>query len=123
MPALRASVIPTDGLDTYTITANFDTGFVKVAMIHFEDEPVGKYADPNVWGFTKASVRENVLSIKHISGTTWQAMVDGVPRNLKVTRTDHSGGHIVGTARWAWSDKDEAIWVRCEDGCCLVEPM
>ena len=39
-----------------------------------------------------------------------------------VDREDHSNhkGKMRGTARWAWKDDDEGIWIRCAKGCCQV---
>jgi hypothetical protein len=26
-----------------------------------------------------------------------------------------------GAVRWAWSDDDESLWIRCADGCCTID--
>ena len=41
---------------------------------------------------------------------------------LCVRRERHGGAVIPrGAARWAWSDKDESLWIRCADGCCTTD--
>jgi hypothetical protein len=117
---LHASVVPFAAIDGYDVP-DFDT-WKPVATVYFASAPTAKYASK--WGFNSGP---NVLTLKR-SGwwifEEWEAEVNGVDRNLRVIRTEHDlpGFHIVGTARWAWWDLDEPIWVRCGQGCCLVEP-
>ncbi|HXI21611.1 MAG TPA: hypothetical protein VNH46_11020 [Gemmatimonadales bacterium] len=59
-------------------------------------------------------------------GGTWYFRFQQGTRDLFkcATRVDHSnlGVKIPGTARWVWSDQDEqALWFRCEDGCCTSQ--
>jgi hypothetical protein len=120
-PSLKASIVPDPDLDTYTVTANFDTGFVRVATVFFEEEPTAKYL--NDYQFHIRSTQEDTLYLRHITTGRphWVARVNNNSRYFRVMRTPHAGSHVTGTARWAWDDNDEVIWVRCDDGCCLVD--
>jgi hypothetical protein len=130
-PDVRASIIPEHGLDGYKLYPDFQDRWQVVATVHYHGAPTGKYGDAMYWGFTDAANKENVISLRH-SGTDintgWQVMIDGVikdPAHMRVIRIDHSaaGFHVVGTARWRWNDVDEAVWIRCDEGCCLIEPV
>ena len=116
---LKASIVPDPALDTLTI-ASFDAGFVPVATIYFEQTPTDKYL--NDYQFHLGSTQPDTLFLHHITTGTphWVARVNRSPRYFRVMRTPHPP-HVTGTARWSWRDNDEVIWVRCEDGCCLVD--
>lgn len=119
--ALKASIVPDSGLDSFTITTDFDTGFVRVATIHFKQGPSAKYSDN--FQFHNDTLQPDTLYLRHITTGTahWVARVNHNSRFFRVLRTPHPEKHVTGTARWAWRDNDEVIWVRCEDGCCLVD--
>jgi hypothetical protein len=120
-PSLKASIVPDPDLDSYTTTANFDTGFVRVAVVYFQDNPAAKYLDS--YQFHLGSLHPDTLYIRHITTGTphWIARVNNTGlRYFRVMRTPHPP-HITGTARWAWQDNDEIIWARCDEGCCLVD--
>jgi hypothetical protein len=125
-PSIQASVVPDTALDRYTI-ASFDSTWKPVATVHFRQAPTGQYVSK--WQFKAGGSVGNLIELGRVdsSGTqVWRVRINGVLNpNLKVTQTEHTipGFHIVGTARWAWSDYDEKIWVRCDEGCCKVEPI
>jgi hypothetical protein len=123
-PSLHASVVPDTSLDSLKY-ADFDAGWKAVATVHFYGTPIGKYS--TIWGFKPGGAVGNLMELRRVDSAgvrVWRVRVNGVDRpQLKVTSTPHvlPGFHIVGTARWAWSDYDEMIWVRCDDGCCKIE--
>lgn len=122
-PGLGASIRPHPLLETYRMATDFDQRFVEVAKIKLADRPTGKYRD--IWQFENG--RDNTLEIKHTPGggrEDWQVKVNGtINRKLKVRYTQHAtGAFLASTARWVWKEQDEGVWVRCDLGCCEVEP-
>lgn len=125
MPALHASIVPDTALNSYVID-DFKT-WRPVATVHFVEDPkTTKYE--TAWHFRGGGEVGNLLELMMDSTGKWHARVNGREySNFKVTRTPHEMGdsrfHIWGTARWAWRDRDELIWVGCAEGCCLVDAM
>jgi hypothetical protein len=121
---LHASVVPDTALDYYHLDdfANWKP----VATVHFEDPPTGKYMEK--WHFLPGEEVGNLIELRFVvtgSDTTWKVRINGTEyQQFTVRRTSHAlpGFHVVGTARWAWADYDEPIWVRCAEGCCWIEP-
>jgi hypothetical protein len=33
----------------------------------------------------------------------------------------HGNIPIPGTTRWYWTSADDAIWIPCAEGCCIIE--
>ena len=29
--------------------------------------------------------------------------------------------HMAATARWAWTDDDDPVWIECDEGCCYID--
>jgi len=127
--AIHASVVPFPAIDDYDVDA-FDD-WRDVAIVRFADAPADKYLAK--WHFKTGAATSNTIQLRRVKsvlglfGTKWKVRVNGIDvPELKVTRTEHletDGFKIVGTARWAWSDNDEPIWVRCGNGCCMIEPI
>ena len=118
--SLRASVVPTDSLDAYDLN-RFSTR-TPVAQVYFADDPKATKYD-TVWAFKKG---QNSMELMQASAGAWQVYINGALNSkLRVVRTGHESYnmHVVGTARWHWKDDDEAVWVRCAEGCCRVEEV
>ena len=117
--SLKASIVPTDSLDAYDL--NRFNAMTPVAQVYFANDPKGTKYD-TLWTFTKG---RNSMDLIHTGGV-WQVYINGQRNSrLKVVRTGHEsyGMHVAGTARWHWKDNDEAVWVRCAEGCCRVEEI
>jgi hypothetical protein len=127
--SIHASVVPFPAIDEYDVDA-FDE-WRNVAVVRFADAPTDKYLAK--WQFKPAVATSDTIQLRQVKrlwgllGTKWKVRINNIDAPyLRVTRTEHKetdGFKIVGTARWAWSDNDEPIWVRCGDGCCMIEPM
>lgn len=77
------------------------------------------------WGFAKAKV--NTIELR-FDGTNWQARtyymngVNKVMTDLRVFYVmTHGNIPIPGTTRWYWTSADDAIWIPCAEGCCIIE--
>jgi hypothetical protein len=126
----NASVMPDPGLGGYTITTNFDTGWVHVATVFFKGNP-NSTAYGSKWHY-RAGKNEVYIRTSTSSSTGWIGEVRNVTHILGfpvthryavvVNRTPHNGLNIPGTARFWWYDKDEGLWIRCDEGCCQVAP-
>jgi hypothetical protein len=119
---LRATIIPDPGLSHYTMATDFRNG-VEVAKVRFEGTPVGKYS--SVWHFLPR--KDNTIRLKHIppyGAMNWQVMInDTIREGLSARYTKHgSDAFLASTARWSWKSTDEGGWVRCDDGCCEIQP-
>ena len=44
-----------------------------------------------------------------------------VRRHEHTMASGSSGVIPEGAVRWAWSDDDESLWIRCADGCCTID--
>jgi hypothetical protein len=127
-PQMEASIIPHYNLGAFTIDKNFDVGRTPVASVYFSSDPTGSKYD-TIWSFKKSTdlASENLIELQHDKtkgrDDGWTVYINGVLNTkLHVVRHGHGGMVIPGTARWAWSETDETLWVRCDDGCCEVEP-
>lgn len=124
-PRLHASIVPDTALDSLHL-ADFDAGWKPVATVHFRRAPSAPYS--TVWGFREGGHVGNLIELRRIDSANvrvWRVRINGmVMTNLRVVHTPHPATsiHVPGTARWAWSDGDELIWVRCDQGCCKIEP-
>jgi hypothetical protein len=123
---LEGSVVPDDSLGLRDVS-EFKV-WIHVATVQFTKKPDGTpYATR--WNFVQ---EDNELYIKQDSksATGWIGKVVNARTGrskaaeyaLVVKRDPHPGENLPGTARWAWWEKDEYIWVRCGDGCCWVSP-
>ncbi|MFI5227749.1 MAG: hypothetical protein ACHQWU_01695 [Gemmatimonadales bacterium] len=114
-----ASVIPVPGLADSTL-GQFADHFVKVGAVFMPDS-VEKYATR--FGFLSG------WSTIELSGqrgdARWYARITDSKHGVHyrfVSRHPATIGAVPGTARWAWNDNDEWVWVACDIGCCLIEP-
>jgi len=131
-PKLRASIVPEDSIGIWTstnykVTAASSSGklvarvYIKGGMGQFQKH-YGEAGLKQGW---------NQLWLRQAAGsggdTLWTARF--IAENghtegpwLKVIRNDHHNHSIAvpATARWAWADLDEEIWVDCDVGCCRV---
>lgn len=117
--SIRASIVPHPRLGTFTISGNFDRGWVHVATIVIHDPiPTGSSYDVK-WGFIRG---RNELYLRTAQTPTgWTGEIRNVARRqaVQVLRHDHNR-FVPGTTRFWWYEDDEGGWVRCEDGCCQV---
>jgi len=132
LPGERLSIVPDDLLETRDTVA-FKAAWVVVARILVPPSTnlPPKYSSSP--GFA-LDTGMNVLSMRafHSPGTAmfWKAMiVNGkFPMGHMYVRdvmwTDHSPwtNWVPATARFRWRDSDEEIWVRCDLGCCMIQP-
>ena len=121
-PAIRgqylASIIPDENLANYRVSPHYKNGWVHVATVMMPGQVPQKYQSG--WGFSSG---KNEIYI-HAAGSHWVAWIKdaaGNPHFRPVTRTAHNYQGIPATARWAWSDEDEPIWVYCGGACCYIE--
>ncbi|MEO5567089.1 MAG: hypothetical protein ABIR92_01265 [Gemmatimonadaceae bacterium] len=123
-PLLRATIIPDHRLATYTMQGDFKNQWKHVAKVRFTGVPVGKYATK--WHFLPN--RDNTIQIRWVapySQDSWLVRInDTVRAELRVHWTPHTtAAFLASTARWAWKDVDEGGWIRCDIGCCEIEPV
>lgn len=125
---LEASVVPDDSLGLRDST-HFQKGWVRVATVQFTKRPdKPPYSDK--WHFlqeaNEISIRIDARSKTGWIGKVFSGQMDSsgnpIEYALVVNRDPHPGERLPGTARWAWRDKDEWIWVRCDEGCCWISP-
>jgi hypothetical protein len=130
-PGHAATVGPGEGASLNGLQ-NFEGRWVHAATVHFRGPPTDKkYSDS--WNF-RAGMTEVYLQ-KERGTDRWAGRVkrqDGKCRylawlfpgtcieDLVAARVDHNKPNIAATARFRWDEKDEGIWVRCDDGCCQV---
>lgn len=139
-PRLKLAIVPVDNLGTLTIADFANTGspdpWVHVATVivppHLALPP--KYGMRGLGGYGMAA-GVNRLYLRAVptgpNSYDWFARVHN-PANpageyiypTKVVRVDHSstGIPVPPTARWRWVDSDEEVWVRCDAGCCRIQP-
>jgi hypothetical protein len=129
---IRSSIVPVHNLETFRTSSHF-SGITNVAEIYFPDNDVAGTKYATGWGFSHSGTTPDTLALQLRAGqdphltSSWRVFVNSVEKaNLKVRYTNHStifnpNPYIPGTARWRWKDGDEAIWVRCLDGCCEVD--
>jgi hypothetical protein len=94
-------------------------------MIEVPNQVLPRYA---AWGlvggknFLYIQLTSDEEGVAQITDPTGKVLRD----NIRVIRDDDVskiGGRLVpAAARWKWSDTDEQIWVRCDVGCCMVDP-
>lgn len=120
----RATVIPDTGLARYTQAKDYAVRDVPVATVYFPEPPEGLYKTK--WRFKMGF---NQIYLRFADGK-WKAYVDGdtTHHELQVRRMDHhaffnSYGFFPATARWAWVDFDDAVWISCDVGCCYIDPI
>jgi hypothetical protein len=117
-PAQWASVIPEANLGDTHLNV-FEGGFAPVARVYIR-EGLSEYA--RKFGMTPGW---NYITLTgKASSIFWSAAVInslGQTTPLNAFRHPHTIGSIPGTARWAWLDHDEWIWVSCDVGCCLIQ--
>lgn len=139
----KGTAIPDPGLDTLENTEAFDGKWVPVAEVSLEAESPAYVSKLNFHrgalpSGTPARSTTRVYMCMHRcdfsdgaapackhppEGEPWWAKIvsRGSVQYRCVTRTPHEGmGHLPGTARWRWMNKDETLWVRCTQGCCQV---
>ena len=127
-PKMLAAVIPDANLANLDLTA-LQSGYKPVGRVEITGKVLSTYK--SAYGFS--STAPNYIFIKldpadPVTGkvVSGRAMItnDSGTFYLRVKRMDH--GNIVSklpaTARWKWTRDDEEIWVRCDIGCCMVEP-
>lgn len=117
-PAQWASIIPEANLGDTHLNV-FEGGFAPVARV-FIREGLSEYAKK--FGMTPGW---NYITLSGTSSSViWSAAVVnslGQTTPLYAFRHPHTIGSIPGTARWAWLDHDEWIWIGCDVGCCLIQ--
>lgn len=123
-PLLRATIIPNHKLGVYTMNGHFKNQWQHVAKVRFTGVPVGKYA--TVWHFLPN--QDNTIQIRWIAPynqDSWLVRINDTLRTeLRVHWTPHTTpAFLASTARWAWKDVDEGGWIRCDIGCCEIEPV
>jgi hypothetical protein len=130
-PFQRLAIVPADNLGSFVVS-DFTAGWKDVAVIIVPAAtPTGKYGTTNPGGFALAPGKNTIsIQAQTIGGGVlkWQARVTnatypaGHVYGHDVHWTDHRalGIPIDGTAKWRWMSTDEAVWVRCDVGCCLV---
>ena len=133
VPALQATVTPAPGLEAMT-TDYFKDNWVRVATVWLATDPAGtKYGDPtpsmpHTWGMHKGL---NAVELAFVGGS-WLAQVTQVGASgqisspttstqLLVQRVEHLDVVVPGTARFKWTMSDDAVWVRCDQGCCMLD--
>jgi hypothetical protein len=120
-PAAYSSVIPEPNLGSIGLNA-FDTEgpAMPVARVFIPANGLERYYKK--FGFSPGW---NYIALKGKPGDIlWHAFVrnsNGETIMLSSFRHPHTVGSVPGTARWAWFDNDEWIWVACDIGCCLVQ--
>jgi hypothetical protein len=122
--AFAATIIPDANLGNYSVEA-FKDKSRRVAMIEVPNQVLPRYA---AWGlvggknFLYIQLTSDEEGVAQITDPTGKVLRD----NIRVIRDDDVskiGGRLVpAAARWKWSDTDEQIWVRCDVGCCMVDP-
>lgn len=119
----RASIIPDAGL-IHRTTADYDVGWVPVGYV-FASTPVpAKYATRFGYhaGWNRLLVRRDKTQPDTLQ---WSAMIvnadDYTAHVRRITNFQHTFGNTPGTARWAWNELDEWVWIPCDNGCCLVQ--
>jgi hypothetical protein len=124
-PEPRASIIPEASLMMKTLT-DFRTGFVKVATIYIPpgpSNPIPKHYAK--WGFKPGKNEIFMHMMDAVFGVGYlKAGTDSIP--LRVHRHSHKedvppGFKMWETARWAYIDDDDAVWVGCDVGCCFID--
>jgi hypothetical protein len=65
---------------------------------------------------------------KDTLGSAYIIAPSGRKTLLKVTRRDHHkdmppGITLPGSARWAFVDTVDAVWVECDVWCCYIDPI
>ncbi len=122
--AFAPTIIPDASLGNYSVEA-FKNKSRRVAMIEVKGQVSSRYA---AWGLVSG---KNFLYVQLTSDDEGVAqLVDENGKvlhdKIHVARDDDLskiGGRLVpAAARWKWSDTDEQIWVRCDVGCCMVDP-
>jgi hypothetical protein len=133
VPTIRATVTPVPGLERMGVQ-HFTQQWVRVATIWLASNPAGtKYgmptaAMPKTWGMHGGL---NALELAFANGK-WEAQITQVGPNgtinpgtpttrLIVAQMPHMDLLVPGTARFRWRMNDEAVWVRCDQGCCQVD--
>lgn len=134
----NATVMAAQRLGDFKVNTDFDTGFVYVATVHLRDDPPkdSKYAVQFHYqkGMNYLFVHHNralpknegwTAAVSHRTAPTifdriWAIFGHPFAYPLSVSRTDHSGTHVMGTARFKWGELDEDTWVDCDDGCCAL---
>jgi hypothetical protein len=123
----RAAVIPDVNLasqDENALTA----GYIHVAVVEVQGDASAAYV--NRYGLAKGT-NDVFLQLDPApagshpaSGSALIKNSAGVFKTLHVTRIDHhlEVSDVPAVARWAWSAEDEQIWVRCDVGCCMIDP-
>jgi hypothetical protein len=126
-----ATVAPSEGAALDGLE-NFEGRWIHAATVHFRNNPTHtKYSDG--WKF-HAGTNEVYIQKERGSnrwagrvklrdgwcGAFWWAMGARCVKDLSVDRADHNKPDIPATARFRWDERDEGVWVRCDDGCCKV---
>jgi len=114
----RASIIPDTGLRHRT-AIDYAKGYVAVASVYAATEPPAEYQ--RSFGYRRGW---NRLFIRLDSvGGWWSMIIDGHDsvHVRQVRNFSPTVGQMPGTARFAWQDLDEWVWVPCDNGCCLVQ--
>jgi hypothetical protein len=121
---LVASIVPKPNLHKLRKDHEFKDKWRWVATVQFEKSPRNTPYEEK-WYFQQ---EDNRIELKWVSDTmVWRARVRvGAGTNQEdtialgpVRETRHS--NVPATARFAWKEDDEWLWVRCDEGCCEVE--
>lgn len=120
-PTMRAAIIPDSNLARKSLSVLQSPGHQPVAVIEISGPVPPKYR--KAYGFITGT---NTIYMHLDDATKGNALIvnaSGV-QVRKVTREDHTDQvlDLPATARWRWKDTDEEIWVRCDVGCCMIEP-
>lgn len=132
---LIGSLIPDENLGDLTSNDMFED-WTNVAVVYidgttteFNGSQYGSATSTSPgWGFRLKT--DDTVQLKY-DGTNWAARIKHAENDVspmgKVTQFVHfnaAGTHVYvppADARWNWSDADDAVWVRCGDGCCTVD--
>jgi hypothetical protein len=125
--SVKLSIVPVDNLEQLG-KGEFSKGaFVDVAKIYIPSGTVlpAKYRDK--FHFEEGMNTIGVRADLDMGRLVWKARITNsrttiYKRDVIWTDMTSLGEPVPGTARWAWNPNDEELWVRCDVGCCMIQP-
>lgn len=119
----QASIVPDSALASWRVQ-DFEQTRRLVARIVVKPPIEGKYQSK--WGLEKGVNKVYIQLTNDTTGVAWIETESSHVTKLLVHRKDHhhaipTGYVMPATARWAWIDSDDAVWIYCDIGCCYID--